>query len=139
MQGVILTGLKKISNEKGDIFHALKRSDKTYEDFGEVYFSWIKKDHVKGWKKHKEMTLNLIVPVGDVKFIIFNNQSSAIQSFEIIIGESNYSRLSIMPGLYFAFQGLKQSNLVMNVASVEHDDKESENLPLDYFDYDWSA
>ena len=63
MDGVILTPLKQIYNSKGDIFHAMKKSDKGFNGFGEAYFSTILKGEIKGWKKHTRMTLNIIVPV----------------------------------------------------------------------------
>ena len=55
MDGVILTPLKKIDHPKGDIYHAMKKSDHGYNGFGEVYFSTINKDDIKGWKKHLKM------------------------------------------------------------------------------------
>ena len=53
IKGVEYAKIKPISNPKGDIYHALKRSDKSFRDFGEAYFTSIKKLEVKGWKKTK--------------------------------------------------------------------------------------
>ena len=64
VDGVLVTPLKKINNSKGDILHALKKSDPDFSNFGEAYFSIIKKGEIKGWNRHKKMTINLIVPVG---------------------------------------------------------------------------
>ena len=61
MDGIILTPLQQITHPKGDIFHAMKVSDDGFIGFGEAYFSTINKDVIKGWKKHTEMTLNLVV------------------------------------------------------------------------------
>lgn len=140
IEGVSLADLQVIPNLKGDIYHAFKRSDKSYEGFGESYFSWIKPNEIKGWKLHNEMTLNLVVPLGNVKFVICSVQSSKKESkfFEIIIGDSNYQRLTIKPNLYFAFQGFDQKSLIMNIASIEHDENESINKPLDFLDYKWT-
>ncbi|MFW5625378.1 MAG: dTDP-4-dehydrorhamnose 3,5-epimerase, partial [Campylobacter hyointestinalis] len=67
MDGVILTPLKQIYNPKGNIFHAMKNSDIGYLGFGEAYFSTIDQNKIKGWKKHTKMTLNLIVPIGEIE------------------------------------------------------------------------
>ena len=75
MDGVILTPLKKIYNSKGDIFHAMKKSDKGFAGFGEAYFSTVKTGEIKGWKKHKEMMLNLIVIKGEIEFVIYDNHN----------------------------------------------------------------
>ena len=37
------------------------------------YFSVVNPGVVKGWKLHKKMTCNLIVPIGTIKFVISKN------------------------------------------------------------------
>ena len=37
VEGLIVTPLKRIFHPQGDIFHALKRSEGTFETFGEAY------------------------------------------------------------------------------------------------------
>ena len=83
IEGVVLTDLKMIHHSQGDIYHAMKKSDEGFEGFGEAYFSTIKKNEVKGWKKHQEMTMNIIVPIGEVTFVLFDDRenSSSINSF----------------------------------------------------------
>jgi dTDP-4-dehydrorhamnose 3,5-epimerase len=39
LEGVLITPLNEIANEKGNIFHALKVTDETFVSFGEAYFS----------------------------------------------------------------------------------------------------
>ena len=134
LEGIYLTPIKRILNPKGDILHALKKSEYSFKDFGEAYFSWINYNEIKGWKLHKEMTLNLVVPVGNVKFVISDGEGDF---FETKIGEDNYQRLTIKPQLYFAFQGIGKSNLIMNIASVEHNDNESISNPLEFLKYNW--
>ena len=68
MDGVILTKLKQVNHPKGDIFQGMKKSDIGFDGFGEAYFSNINQGEIKGWKRHKEMTLNLIVPTGAVSY-----------------------------------------------------------------------
>lgn len=132
--GVQLTQLKKISHEKGDIYHGLKVSDDSFKAFGEAYFTTIHKDDIKGWKKHLSMTLNLIVPVGEVSFYIYDDELQSVHEYKI--GENNYYRLTVKPGLWVAFQGRGEKlNLILNIGSIEHDPLESENAPLDNFPF----
>ena len=84
MDGVILTPLKQIKNPKGDIFHAMKRSDAGYDGFEEAYFSTINKEDIKGWKKHTKMTLNIIVPVGEIEFIIYDEFVSTTNGTDVL-------------------------------------------------------
>lgn len=129
MDGVTLTPLKQIYHPKGDIFHAMKKSDVGFESFGEAYFSTIHKDDIKGWKKHTRMTLNLVVPVGEIEFIIYDAQKS--EFFSVKLSQNNYQRLTITPNLWVAFKGLDKYNLLLNLASIEHDPDEAINVEFD--------
>lgn len=135
MDGVILTPLKQIYNSKGDIFHAMKRSDKGFSGFGEAYFSTIKKDDIKGWKKHNKMTLNLVVPVGEIEFVIYDDN---IQKFYTIkLSQRNYQRLTIEQGLWVAFRGIERNNILLNISNIEHDSDEAVNVDLNEIMYEW--
>jgi dTDP-4-dehydrorhamnose 3,5-epimerase len=133
VDGVILTSLKKISHPNGDIFHAMKASDKNFFGFGEAYFTSVKQDKIKGWKKHAEMTLNLIVVVGEVQFVVHDHKGF----FNVILSKNNYQRLTIAPGLWVAFKGLSKENIILNISNIEHNPKESTNLDLNSFNFKW--
>ena len=62
------TDPKIINADEGSVLHFMKNSDIEFKNFGEVYFSTVKKDCIKAWKLHKKMTLNLVVPVGRILF-----------------------------------------------------------------------
>jgi len=134
MDGVILTPLKQIYHPKGDIFHAMKKSDPGFTDFGEAYFSTINKGDVKGWKKHTKMTLNLIVPIGEIEFIVHDEQKN--EFFSVKLSQQNYQRLTVKPGLWMAFRGIGEYNLLLNLADIEHDPSEAVNVEFDTIQYD---
>ena len=104
MDGVTVTKLKRIHHPKGDLLHAMKSSDIGFSGFGEAYFSSIKKGETKGWKKHKSMILNIIVPVGAIEFIIYDEGND--KYLKIILSNKNYKRLTIEPGCGYVFQEL---------------------------------
>lgn len=135
MDGVILTPLKQIYNPKGNIFHAMKNSDIGYSGFGEAYFSTIDQNKIKGWKKHTKMTLNLIVPIGEIEFIIYNEKNKDF--FSVKLSKNNYQRLTVSPNLWMAFRGIGEYNMLLNLASIEHDPNEAVNVDLDEIQYDW--
>lgn len=132
INGVILTPLKIIEHPKGNIFHGMKNVDPGYVDFGEAYFSTITKGEIKAWKKHFRMTLNLIVPVGKVKFVLFDDRehSPSENTFgEIILSTENYYRLTIPPNVWMGFQGIGDNlNLILNIADIPHDPDEQKNV-----------
>lgn len=141
IKGIIVTSLKRIEHEKGDILHGMKKSEATFSGFGEAYFSTVIKDEIKAWKYHKKMVLNLIVPVGAVKFVVKdlkNPNANSNATFEIVLSNDNYCRLTIQPGLWFGFQGIGEGlNMVTNIASIEHDPLEVERKDIGEIAYDW--
>ncbi len=133
MDGVTLTPLKKITHPKGDVFHAMKASDDGFCGFGEAYFSTVNMGDIKGWKKHSEMTLNLVVVTGEIEFVVYDGDSF----FNVKLSKDNYQRLTIKPNLWLAFRGISNENILLNLASIEHNPNESVNEKLDDFDYNW--
>ena len=55
---ILVEPLKQIDLSDGNVLHALKKTDKSFMGFGEVYFSKIKFKAVKAWKFHEKMSLN---------------------------------------------------------------------------------
>jgi len=137
LDDILVTPLKQIPTVGGDVLHALKASESGFNGFGEIYFSWVKQGFVKAWKCHKHMTLNLIVPLGEVSFVFHLINGNNIFRTENISKE-RYVRLTVPPGVWFGFQGkVSGSSLVMNVADMEHDSDEVERKSISAFDYDW--
>ena len=135
-----LTDLRKINQDSGVVMHAIKASSTGFEGFGEAYFSTVSKGMVKGWKLHSKMTLNIVVPCGEIRFIIHDGCSTGIEGtgispiMDIALGINNYKRLTVPPNYWMAFIGLGDDlNLLMNVADIEHDPCESVNKNLNEF------
>ena len=125
-----------LNNVNGSVMHALKKSDSGFRNFGEIYFSNIKYRNIKAWKRHTKMTMNLVVPVGRVKFVFYSEEKNIFE--EYILGEDNYNRLTVNPLLWFGFQGMDEGkNLVMNIANIEHDPDEVERKNLMDLKYLW--
>ena len=130
VEGVLLTPLKKIHHPKGDVFHGMKKSDAGYCGFGEAYFSTIHFQDVKPWKKHLEMTLNFVVPLGEIRFVIYDDREDSVTKnnfFDVTLGINDYQRITIPPGVWVAFSGVgSEFNLLLNLANMEHNPAEVE-------------
>ena len=140
MEGVTLHPLKHIVVPKGDIYHALKATDEGYAGFGEAYFSQIEHGQAKGWKRHNRMVLNLVVPVGAVKFVIYDDRKESAtkgQFFEVVLSpESNYQRLTVAPGLWMAFYGVGEGlSMLMDIIPEPHDPSEGDRKDLSEIPY----
>jgi len=133
---VLITPLQTINKNDGNVMHGLKSSDKGYHGFGEAYFSWINEGAIKAWKRHTKMTMNLIVPIGDVRFVFFDPNKNRFRIEEI--GQNRYSRLTVPPTIWFGFQCLSFSkSLVLNLANISHDPNEVERLEISDIKYPW--
>lgn len=132
---IVITPLRRITVKGGDVLHAMKKSDLGFSGFGESYFSQVEHGIVKAWKRHLQMTLNLIVPIGKVRFVFMDNEESFREE---ILGDGNYARLTVPPGLWFGFQGVSENTaLVLNIANIEHSPNEVEHNELNNINYNW--
>ena len=140
IKGVVITNLNIINTPGGNVKHAMKKSDNGFEGFGEAYFSNIDKDAIKAWKRHKKMTLNLIVPLGKIRFVLFDNRDKLNTKFqEVILSKDNYCRLTIPPMIWMGFQGLSDGkSMLLNIASIEHNPIEHEKKNINQIKYDWN-
>ena len=135
-----ITPLRRIETPGGDVLHAMKQTESSFAGFGEAYFSWVAAGVIKGWKRHKRMTMNVVVPVGQVQFVFrgLDDQGKAMFRAEVI-GVARYVRVTVPPGIWFAFQGLGATqSLVLNISNIPHDPNEVERLALTDVDYVWS-
>ena len=139
LNDILVTPLKQIPTDGGNVMHALKCSEKVFNGFGEVYFSWVKQGAIKAWKCHKLMTLNLVVPYGEVSFVFHLAEKKGEFRVEKL-GNNCYSRLTVPPGIWFGFYGFSSgSSLLMNVADMEHDPDEVLRMKPSDLTFDWSV
>ena len=138
---ILVTPLRRIETAGGDVFHAMKNNDAGYDGFGEAYFTTVNFDQIKGWKKHTKMTMNLIVPCGEIEFVIYDDREESKTKGDfcsVKLSTKNYQRLTVSPNLWVAFKGCSMGlNLILNIASIEHDPNESINVDLMEFPYEW--
>ena len=141
IEGVILSREKIIPTALGDIYHTVKADSHGFSGFGEAYFSSVPYLCTKDWKSHTRMTLNIVVPVGQIRFALYDSRAegpTAGKTFSVDLSPENYFRLTVPPGVWMAFQGLgKDLNLLLNVANMSHDPDEAirEPVPNDIISY----
>lgn len=138
---VFLTSLSIIDTSGGNVLHGMKLDDPGYSGFGEAYFSIVEFGAVKGWKRHRQMTLNLIVPVGAVRFVIYDDRvdSSTYQMYqEVILSKDHYKRLTVPPMVWLAFQGVSdQENMLLNIANIRHVPNEADRKSIEEIAFAW--
>ena len=145
IDGMQVIPLNRIPDERGTIYHMLRRTDPHFQQFGEVYFSTIYRGVVKGWHRHREMTLNYACIFGRIKLVIYDERegsatSGALQ--EVFLGPDHYALAIIPPGVWNGFKGMSDPYaIVANCCTHLHDPSRSERLdPFDnHIPYDWEV
>ena len=144
IEGVVVTPLRQIADERGKVMHMLRADSPLFRSFGEIYFSTVHPGAIKGWHIHKKMVLNYAVPHGQIKFVLYDDRAGSAtrgQLQELFLGPDNYCLVTVPPLVWNGFKGVgAEPAIVANCASIVHDSLEIERR--DPFDpripYDWA-
>tara|TARA_Y100000310_G_C20642298_1_gene794647 strand:+ start:536 stop:985 length:450 start_codon:yes stop_codon:yes gene_type:complete len=124
IDGVIVTPLRQILDERGKVMHMLKVDDPSFQQFGEIYFSCVYPGAIKGWHIHREMTLNYAVPHGNIKFVLYDERPESPthgEVQEIFLGTDNYCLVTVPPFVWNGFKGAgTEMAIVANCATIPH-------------------
>lgn len=136
IEGVQVTSLRQILDERGKVMHMLKVGDPAFKMFGEIYFSCIYPGAIKAWHIHKSMTLNYAVPHGHIKFVLYDDRKDSPtkgELQELFLGPDNYCLVTVPPLVWNGFKGIgTEAAIVANCASIPHDPQEIARLdPFD--------
>jgi dTDP-4-dehydrorhamnose 3,5-epimerase len=143
IQGVKITPLRQILDERGKIMHMLRNDSPLFQKFGEIYFSVVEPGAIKAWHIHKEMTLNYAVPHGKVKLVLYDDRPdspSYKRLQEIYLGPDSYNLVTIPPLVWNGFKGVAQvPSLVANCSDIPHTPTEIDRMDpfTDKIPYKW--
>ena len=143
IEGVIITPLRKIVDERGVIMHMMRNDSPIFKKFGEIYFSGIFPGAIKAWHLHTKMTLNYAVVVGNIKLVCYDDRKDSPtykHMQEIFVGQDNYCLVTIPPGVVNGFKAIgSEKAIVANCSDIPHDPEEIKRF--DPFDktigYNW--
>lgn len=145
IDGVKITPLKQISDDRGKVMHMLRSDSPHFNSFGEIYFSTVYPGVVKAWHLHKKITLNYAVIYGEIKFVLYDGRegSNTYKEFnEFYISPENYSLITVPPNIWNGFKGVGvKTSIVANCATHPHDNNEiiRRNYNDPAINYDWNV
>jgi dTDP-4-dehydrorhamnose 3,5-epimerase len=145
IDGVNVIPLRRIPDERGTILHMLSRTDPHFVEFGEIYFSTVYREAVKGWHRHREMTLNYACVHGRIKLVLWDERDASPTNgelMEVFLGPDDYSLVQIPPDVWNGFKGMSDpSAIVANCCTHPHDPTRSSRLdPFNnHIPYDWGV
>ncbi len=123
----------------------LRRDWDVFEGFGEIYFSCVFPGKIKAWHIHKRMTLNYAVPLGEIRFVLYDDRPDSPTRGEVqemVLGPDTYCLVTVPPMIWNGFKGLgSETSIVANCATIPHDpDEIVRRDPMDStIPYDWTA
>ena len=144
INGVIITELKTLSDNRGKVMHMLRSDSENFKKFGEIYFSTVHPNKIKGWHLHTKMTLNYAVVLGEIKLVLYDvrpNSKTKGQLQEFFLSQKNYKLISVPPLIWNGFMGIgNKTAIVANCADLPYDDTEiKRKSSLDKeIPYDWN-
>ncbi len=143
IQGVKISKLKIIADNRGKVMHMLRNDSPVFESFGEVYFSTIYENKIKAWHLHKESFLNYACINGKVKLTLFDDRKESAtknQYQELILSPKDYFLVTIPPNVWNGFKGIdKNDSIIANCLSLPHNENEMVRKDSNdsYFNYNW--
>lgn len=141
--GVKTFSLNQIHDERGKIMNMLRNDDLHFKKFGEIYFSEIYPNVIKGWHYHEKMCLNYAVLKGMIKLVLFDhrkNSKSYGKFQEFFLSPENYKLVTIPKQIWNGFKCISETPaLVANCSDIPHDPLEIKRVdPHESFiKYDW--
>lgn len=146
LAGVEWRPLRAIADDRGAVLHMVRADAPGFAGFGETYFSELRPGVIKGWKLHLRMTQRLAVPVGRIRFVLFDVRPGSPTFGKTMVCLSGrpdrYGLLIIPPGIWYGFENISEgSALIANCTDLMHDQTESRILPLNSVEipYRWPA
>lgn len=146
IDGVIITELRQIGDERGAVLHMLRCDAPEFVRFGECYFSEVLPSAVKAWKRHRAQTQNLAVPTGRIRLAIYDDREQSPTRGQVLaleMGRPNaYLRVKVPPGLWYGFTCISATPaLLANCADLPHDPSDNEVRPVNdpRIPYAWIA
>ena len=135
IEGVKITKLKQIFDERGKVMHMLRNDSEIFQKFGEIYFSTSYPGVVKAWHRHKEMTLNYAVIYGEIKFVLYDDRKASStkgQIQEFFISPQNYVLVTVPPMIWNGYASEdKNIAIIANCSDIPHDKNEIIRIPFD--------
>ena len=128
IEGIEIKSLNKIPDERGTILHMMRSDEEIFNGFGEIYFSTIYPNVIKGWHIHDKMILNYAVIEGMIKLVLYDDRTNSLTKgnlMEIYTGDDNYLLVKVSPKIWNGFKGIgKKRAILANCASIPHNPSE---------------
>ena len=136
-----ITEIESIADHRGSVIKVIAEDSTNFAGFGELYFSTVKTGVIKAWRRHKQMTVNLMLVTGKVRLVVLESLDNEPE-LDLVLDARQRILVTIEPRKWYGFQGLSEAEaMLMNFANIKHDDLEVERLDHDAggVSYTWAT
>jgi dTDP-4-dehydrorhamnose 3,5-epimerase len=145
IEGVRLKQLKMIPDERGRLMEILRRDDKEFIKFGQVYMTTAYPGVVKGWHYHQLQIDSFCTVRGMIKLVLYDareNSPTHKEVNEFFQGEHHTILVQIPNLVYHGFKCVSETEaIVINCITEVYDHKQPDEFRVAYNDpripYNW--
>lgn len=137
MQKISVLRPRVMTDDRGGVYKIMAAPPDQSLHVSEAYYSEVKYGVTKGWKLHKKMTMNLSIACGLIHVATVDPETNESTGFDLSF--ENHKVITIEPGIWFAFRGDGEKNVLLNLASITHDPEESLSRSIGSISYPWPA
>ncbi len=117
-------------NNKGNVYKYIEISN-SFKKISEVYFSKVKKNSIKAWKKNKTSNQFFYVFDGKIILKIFDDRGKNNKIYNFTLGKkTKYSKILIPKNVWYGFKGIEKNNLIVNSLSTLHKNCKMQSLEI---------
>jgi len=145
IKGVNVKKLKIIPDDRGRLMEIMRRDDKFFKKFGQVYMTTAKPGVVKAWHYHKKQEDNFTCVHGKMRLALYDARKSSPTYGEVndfIMSLDDPMLVTIPKNVYHGFKCVSDCEaVVINTPTKSYNYKKPDEHRLDEYDndipYDW--
>lgn len=145
IDGVEIKKLKVIPDERGRLMEILRRDDKMFQKFGQVYMTTTYPSVVKAWHLHKIQTDHVACLSGMIKLALYDPRESSStkgQVDQFYLGVHQPLLVRIPPGVYHGWMCISEYeavivNIPSEVYNYQHPDEHRLDPHKNDIPYSW--
>lgn len=140
IKGVKVKKLKLRVDRRGRLMEILRRDDRIFEKFGQVYLTTAKPGIVKAWHYHKKQTDNFTCISGKIRLALYDarkNYSTFGRIDEFILSLENPLLIQIPPLVYHGFKCISKNEAkIINVPTRAYNRKKPDEYRVTPYNND---
>lgn len=129
------------ADDRGFLFELLRRDDKQFSTFGQVYINYTEPGVIKGFHYHDVSEDNFVCIAGRIKLVLLDSDTE--EARDIYLGPQNLMLVNIPTSLHHGWKALgNERACVINISSEPYNPKNPDEhrvAPTHFPWYSWDT